>query len=153
MASPSIQVLPYDASFLLWHCNVGWGSLLFPFRVPMSSLLTVQGSLSGEATRAQMAQGHPAWQWRSPLPPAFHRPECSHQDPADHKGRHSSCVPRRQRHTETPLLPFRNGSEHSLGYQEGSTEEAALALAWKDGSLLPKMGWVLCAEVQRDPHT
>ena len=57
--------LPPSSSSSLWCkfltmalSNAGWGSLLFPFRVPMSSLLTAQGSLSGEGMRAQTAQGH-----------------------------------------------------------------------------------------------
>ena len=157
MTSPPIQVLPYDTSFSLWHCLTvaGWGSLLFPFRVPVSCLLTAQGSLSGEGREHRQFRDtamYPAWQWHSPLPPHSIAQKAVTRTHLITRG-DTSCVPRRHRHTEIPLLPFKNGPEHSLGCQEGSVEEAALALAWKDGSLLPKMGWVLCAGVQTDPYT
>ena len=94
---PPVQVLPYDASFLLWHCLMQAGALCFSHSgspCPPSSLprgLWVRREW--EHRRLRDTAMYPAWQWRSPLPPPFHCPECSHQDTADHKGRHSSCSP------------------------------------------------------------
>lgn len=39
-----------------------------------------------------------------------------------------------------PLLPFKNGSEHSLGHQEGSMEETTLALGLEGWLASPQNG-------------
>lgn len=52
-------------------------------------------------------------------------------------------------HIGIPLLPFTHGSERSLGHQEGSTEEGALAVGLEGWSASPHDGWVLCVEAQR----
>lgn len=90
-----------------------------------------------------------AWRWLSPLPHSTGQDSVTRPHLIITRGSTLAVCPggrgKQQFLTHwIPLLPFRNESEHSLGHQEGSIEEVALALAWKDGRLLPKMGGCVC---------
>lgn len=117
-------------------------------------LLTAQRPLSGEGTRANTAHGTSVCARLGGGAHLFH-PHSTGQDSVTRphliitRGSTLAVCPggrgKQQFLTHwIPLLPFRNESEHSLGHQEGSIQEVALAVAWKDGRLLPKMGVCVC---------